>query len=298
MNFLQMVQSCCTRSSWDAPSSINKPRDALSIHLKSLFNVEIKELLKFYDWSFLQKKYYINKSKDVKKIVIAVEDEHTIVLSDCIGLIDNAHIFSCDGIINARVTKVESANVITIDASIGDKKLLGKTLNFVQDRFPVPFDYQRTISRTTYSGNRYQSMGDPISVQQAARRENFTIMNASIPSFRKTGHGNYIFQTYGDSWISPISFYYISKFPVIDKNGDWKEYLEYDDDECLFEDELLIKGAQWRFKQEAGQDYSVNYQDYQQEKDRSVSEDSGMRVLNAGGIDDYYPVFSSYSLRI
>lgn len=57
---------------------------------------------------------------------------------------------------------------------------------------------------------------------------------------------------------------YLSKYPVCAQDGARKRYFDADADETLLDEELLILGGVYKFKQEMGYDYADAQADYEQ----------------------------------
>jgi hypothetical protein len=69
------------------------------------------------------------------------------------------------------------------------------------------------------------------------------------------------------------SLVYESRYPVISGSGDYKAKIDKDDDEPVFEDELVILASIYKWKQEMGYDYADAMADYQRRLDKAKNQD-------------------------
>ncbi|GHT88441.1 hypothetical protein AGMMS49543_26610 [Betaproteobacteria bacterium] len=81
-----------------------------------------------------------------------------------------------------------------------------------------------------------------------------------------------------------ITFYYKSKWSVRDSNPSssaddetmfrFKEYFDSDLDETYLNEQLLIRGALWKYKSERGLDYAESYRDYEKYLNQIKNQDA------------------------
>lgn len=143
----------------------------------------------------------------------------------------------------------------------------------------VPSDFDRFISDTMYNRTRKRTLVGPLTAQEWQVQKSLTA-TVVIDAFRQRG---------GDILVVPsptagdiFAFEYVSKF-WCDTNGDG-DYdaaaFAGDTDTVAFDEELVVLGAIWRFKQASGLDYAEDFRSYQIRLARLKGDDGGKRVLD------------------
>lgn len=80
------------------------------------------------------------------------------------------------------------------------------------------------------------------------------------------------------------AFEYISKYWATDSTGaTGRSSFQIDTDLCKFDDELMVLGIMWSFKQAKGLDYTMEFQRYQTLHDLMLGRDGGKQVLDLDG---------------
>lgn len=147
-----------------------------------------------------------------------------------------------------------------------------------QDSYALPTDFAFFITQTFWDGNfRWQLLG-PLEAQEWAvlkfgisptgpRRRFRIIDNAFFVDPVPNDNGSLIaYEYYSANWVQSILGVTQSAFML-------------DTDQSLLDDDLMIYGLKWRYKQRAGLDYTQEKDDYDKALQRVMSRDGGNRNL-------------------
>lgn len=87
------------------------------------------------------------------------------------------------------------------------------------------------------------------------------------------------------------AFEYASKNWVVTSVGGTSNVFTNDADTCKLDDDLMVLGTRWRWKQAKGLDYAEDFAEYERQITDAMGRDSGKAKLNlSGGCDEIRPV--------
>jgi hypothetical protein len=87
------------------------------------------------------------------------------------------------------------------------------------------------------------------------------------------------------------AFEYASKNWVVTSTGGTGSVFTNDADTCKLDDDLMVLGTRWRWKQAKGLDYAEDFAEYERQINDAMGRDGGKAVLNlGGGYNDILPV--------
>lgn len=142
----------------------------------------------------------------------------------------------------------------------------------------IPSDFDRFINKTFYNRTACLRLFGPLSAQKWQRRQALT--TAGIYGyFRQRGNSILISP---DPTVGHIMAYeYITKNWV---NGD-KSSMTIDSDTSLFDENLLMLGALWRFLKSRGMEYAEDFRTYETEVENAKANDGGRDSTNMQDTD-------------
>lgn len=304
MNFKDLINECNARYGLTKPVSVNSPIDLNTVSMESLMNAELRELIKVHSWHQLKREAYIERNDPITFVSTGSIGSNIITIGS-INTNLKANIFVVSGVginPNTRIRNIQisgSNTILTLDQRTNSSFVSPVTLTYAQDTYPVPDDYDRAVDRTFWNTQSAWPMGDPRTSQEWGYVENYALKAYNIPLYKFQGIFPYIIKISNMNYSNPIAFEYISKYSVVDPDGNLKYSLESDEDISVFDDELLIKGTLWRFKQQIEQDFQNDYAQYQRELFRCIAQEQPRKTLTVAknytynAHMRYFPVINS-----
>jgi len=149
------------------------------------------------------------------------------------------------------------------------------------DAYSLPTDFAFFIAQTFWDGNfRWQLLG-PLEAQEWAVLKFGISPTGPRRRFRVFNNLFYIDPVPNDNG-SLIAYEYYSAYwaqSIGGASGTPQSSFLADTDNFLLDDDVMIHGLKWRYKQRAGLDYSQEKEDYDLALQRIMSRDGGTRNL-------------------
>lgn len=155
--------------------------------------------------------------------------------------------------------------------------------DYIQPANAVPADLDYMIPDTSFDRTACRPVLGPIDPQTWQAWMSRPVWTNVIYGFRLRGN-DYLtapMPPAGDH----VFYEYISKYGVY-ANGDTvptKEYFTADDDTCVFDDTMVMRGVRWRFLSQKGLPFATEMQSWASLVQREVSRNKAMGTINAAG---------------
>lgn len=283
--WLELVQRACDELGLDRPSTLASSTDLQARQLGALANRQGDALQKQHGWTMLQNEWIVN----VIGPVITTGDS-TLGSAVITNIPDTSGISAGTYYVNAdiapqaaRVASVDSSTQITM-TELATATSTGSTFTFSKDTYAIPTDFDRYIGRTFWDRTNHWELIGPQSPQFDQWQRSGVVTTGPRRRFRQIGHLYNVFRL----WPPPqaqdapatLVFEYISKDWVETSAGVYQSSFTADDDVCVFDDELMVKGIKWRFYQAKGFDYAALQAEHIDDVNRTIARDGGSAVLD------------------
>lgn len=286
MTWLEIVQTACDELGLTRPSSIVGSNDPQAIQLGALANRQGIALQKQHGWTMLQTEWIINVVGPIVTTGDTTDGSAVITnIPSTSGLVANNYFVNSNNIpAAARIVSVDSATQVTLTEE-ATATSTGQVFTFSLDTYPIPTDFDRYIGRTFWDRTNHWELIGPQSPQFDEWQRSGVVTTGPRRRFRQIGKLYNVFRL----WPPPqatdapatLVFEYIStEWAQATGGGAYKARFTADDDVCVFDDELMIKGVKWRFFQAKGLDYAALQAEHIDDVARTIGRDGGSAVLD------------------
>lgn len=264
-----------------------------TVQMLAYANAEVEELRQCHNWTALQSEYNLVVSPPTDTTGDTTENSPIITnIPSTTGITAGYFYVAGDNVpVGARVLSVDSATQVTLTMEVTATEV-GASLQFAQDTYPLPADFDHYINRTWWDRtNRWELLGpDSPQVRQwhlsgivtTGPRRHFSQLGALANNYR--------------IWPPPaeiteplqLVFEYIS-FNSIYVNGvvadslSNAKYFANDADIPVLNDRAIIMGIKWRFWEQKGFDWVSKRTDYDNYVERLKARDGGAKTLDLAG---------------
>lgn len=288
--YLQIVQTACAEMGLIQPVSVATATDAQTLQLGALANaIGQDDLLKPYEWTFLQKYFILNITKPISTTGTLSPNSAVITnIPTTAGI--TASTFVCSGNAiptSARVNSVDSTTQVTLDSQATVASVTNSvSLLFAQDTYAQPADFDRFIDQTMWDRtNRWPLLG-PSSPQEDQWHRSGVVTVGPRRHYRQTGQSpnNWRFWPPPGTGDTPMEFVqeYVSNGWVNVKGAGatFANAFVNDNDVPLFSDRAIIIGMKAKFKKDKGFDYAPFESEFIELVDELVAQDGPKGTLN------------------
>lgn len=160
----------------------------------------------------------------------------------------------------------------------------------------IPSDFRRFINQTFWNRTDRRPVHGPLSPRDYAYMK-ANVSDGIRDQYRKRGSEILVYPAPAAG--ETFAFEYITNYIGTDTLGTtYKAAFTDDTDIPLFDDELVILGTIWRYKKAEGQDYSEEFNEYEQRFADLIAQDGGKKNICMGG--ERYgriikPIFEDYA---
>jgi hypothetical protein len=303
LTLLQIVQTICDELGLNRPTVIVNATDTQVRQIYSLVNRSLRELQQNYNWTFLQTEFDLTVAQPT--VTTGNTTSQSPILSNIpsttfLAPFPTTWVVSGQNIpVNSRVLSIVDPNTVTISQP-ASASLVGETLTFSRDTYPIPSDFSRYINQTWWDRtNRWALMGpDSPQVDQWHRSGIVTI--GPRRHFRQIGYVGYpdFNSDFNIDFSSTTSVYriwpppgaadtpinlvyeYISQNMCLSRTLTPQPNFIADTDLSLCDPQMLILDTKWRFWQIKGFDYLPMQMEARDYIDRAYGNDGGAKTLS------------------
>ena len=283
LNLLGLVQQACGELGLTAPNSVIGNPDSTATLFGYFANRVGRDLMQVPKnnggWQVLRKEWTFNTAASGIITGVFTSGSPTITaVSNTANVAVGMQIVAYG--YDAYPTTVVSttSNTITMSANATASSTTAVSFYCGQDAYPLPTDMDWQTTQTYWDrAYRWQLLG-PLSPQEwqvlksgispTGPRRRFRIMNNMFyldPVPNQTGNTE-VFEYTTSNWVQSLT-------------GNSQAGFLLDTDYTILDDDCIIFGLKWRYKQRAGLDYTQEQQDYDECVERVLSRDGGTRNL-------------------
>lgn len=151
----------------------------------------------------------------------------------------------------------------------------------VQSNVPIPADLQRFLPDTFFNRTTQRRIDGPITPQVWQAIKARPVFGRVYLAFRER-EGNFLVTPEPPAGET-IAYEYVSKNWVMSSAGQGKAEYTSDDDASYLDEELIIQGLRWRWKQAKGLPYAEDMETYERNVQKAIGEDGGAASLSVSG---------------
>ena len=149
----------------------------------------------------------------------------------------------------------------------------------------LPADYDgRFLAGTFWNTTLHRVVPGPLSPQEWQQRVS-SVGQGPYPAFRI--QGNNLLMNPPPVAGETHTFEYITSSFCVSASGTEQTAWAADTDTGLLDEELMLLGIIWRFKQSRGMDYAEDMRTYEMEVTQAITRDGSRRTVNLSGDRDY-----------
>ena len=283
LNLLGLVDQACGELGLDAPTQIIGNSDStatLMYYLALRVGRDAQELTKDNGgWQILRQEWTFTTASSGNITGIFTSGSPTInSVSSTANVVAGQQVVAYSYATYPTTVLSTTINSITMSANAVASSTTAVTFYCGQDAYPLPTDMDWQTTQTYWDrAYRWQLLG-PLSAQEwqvlksgispTGPRRRFRIMNNLFyidPVPNETGNIEaYEYTT--TNWIQSMS-------------GTAQNTFLSDNDYSLIDDDIMIFGLKWRYKQRAGLDFTTEQKDFMDCVERKLSRDGGSRNL-------------------
>lgn len=257
LTLLQIIQSAQNELGLPATTSVVGNSDLTTVQMFALANRVVDDMRRMHPtgWSVMMNEFDIVVTPPIITTGNTVNLSPTItnIASGTTGLAAQYWAVSGNSLPQAaRIKSVDSPTQVTLTME-ATGTTTGGALNFAQDTYPFPTDWDFTQNRTHWDRtNRWELLG-PDSPQMDQWHRSGIVATGPRRHFRKLGPLANRFRI----WPQPaeianplqLAFEYLS-INAIAVNGlltSFAQYFANDNDQPLLDDQAIVMGVKWRF---------------------------------------------------
>lgn len=282
-NLLGLVQNACGELGLTVPTSVVGNGDTtatLMLYLAARVGAEIYQApTKNGGWQILRQQAQFTTASSGLITGTFTSGSATITgVSSTSAVVAGMQVVSYGNVVYPTTVVSKTSNTITMSGNAVATSSSGVSFYCGQDSYALPTDFSFFITQTWWDGNfRWQLLG-PLEAQEWAVLKFGISPTGPRRRFRIINNAFYIDPVPNDNG-STIAYEYYSAYWVQSLAGTTKAAFTLDTDQSLLDDDLMVFGLKWRYKQRAGLDYSLEKADYDACLQRVMSRDGGNRNL-------------------
>lgn len=289
-NLLGLIQSACGELGLTVPTTIVGNGDTtatlMSYLISRVGNEVYRAANKNGGWQILRQlsQFSIASSGNITGTFTPGSAVITAV-SNTANVVAGMQVNSYGNVIYPTTVVSKTVNTITMSAAV-PSTVTANTITFYcgQDNYALPPDFAFFITQTFWDGNfRWQLLG-PLEAQEWMVLKYGISPTGPRRRFRIIDNAFYVDPVPNDNG-SLLAYEYYSAYWVQSVLGVTQADFLLDTDQSLLDDDVIIMGLKWRYKQRAGLDYTQEKDDYDKLLGSVMARDGGMRdlPLNASG---------------
>ncbi len=281
---LEIVRTACGRLGLNKPAAVATSTDLQVIQLMDLTNEDGIALYREYDWTNLQIEVIINVEDPI--VTTGDVDDTAIItnIPSTTGIDTSYAVSSLYAPQAQRVAEVLSATSVRCEMRNTGTEV-GGAVTFAKDTYNLPTDMDRYIGQTWWDRTNHWRLIGPDSPQMDQYIRSGIFATGPRRRWRQVGRRPAAWRI----WPPPFSggapapgalvFEYISDSWVLGADGVTKPQFTADDDICLLDSELMIKGVKWRMWAIKGFEYAAMQQEYIDAVSAKFASDGGIPDL-------------------
>lgn len=275
---LQIIQQAAGEMGLEVPQSVAGTQSADGLQMFALLNAVGSELVRQYPWSNLIKTHKFTTEYVVFDAFVT-NGSTSIELSGTgspdyvypgVGWTVRGTGVQPDTIITQQVTSI---TYILDRPIVIDESNPVSSLTFCKTTYPMPDYFDRAIARTHWDKSRHWEMVGPLTPQEWAFLNSGLIATSPRVRWRMLGRNIEIWPPMANNEC--LGFEYLSDQWVYLPWGAYGNFLQHDEDVCLFPTRLMVLGLKMKYFQVKGFDDSIFKADYIREFELSKATDGG-----------------------
>lgn len=280
MNLLQLIQQVCGELALPIPTAVVSASDPQTVQMYRLLNRFGMDLCRQFDWQRLDREYILTTVAQQMTATIT-NGSPIVTVASTAGLTTNWGIDGTGIAPFAQILSVDSPTQVTMNMPAQANGTY--TLNFAQVQYPLPSDWKKQIPQTEWDRtNRWPMMGPQTpqawqsfksGIVYAGPRERFRILGQTMAINPPPPNG------------LTFAWEYISNAFVTSVTGTRKSSFTADDDNCVFDDSLMVEGLKVKFKQAKGLDVTFELAEFNVLLDQCKAQDKSAPKLNLAPAD-------------
>lgn len=280
---LEMIQQAANEIGLPEPSSLFGSSDETAKQLIALANREAKEFASVANknggWQRLHKEYTFQTSFLSTTGTITADSAVVTGLASTTGLSAGDWGVASSGFqAGTRILSVDSATQVTLT---NPAVTSGTDIIFGKIAYSLPSDFEYFLQKTFWDNQFKWELIGPITAQEKQVLRYGVIASGPRSKF-------YIREN--KMWLDPvpsseftIAYDYFSNAPIQTDTDTYSNVWEADDDTYLLDEDVFIQGIKWRFLRAKGFDYAEEYENYENDVNRTIARDGGSRDLPLNG---------------
>lgn len=286
MDALTIAQTVTDELGIPRITTLANTADATTRQVLALMNRAGDEIYQASEWTHAQKLHTVNIGTPVTTTgdVTAGSDLITNIPSTA-GI--EANFYSVIGdylVTSTRVVEIVNATTVRIDQPATSDQT-ASALVFARDTYALPDDFSWYLNRTMWDRtNRWELIG-PVSPQTDEYNRSGVVTTGPRRRWRQVGLPPTCWRLWpppsatGD-YPATLVFEYISKFWVMDADGNYKSSFTSNTDTPTIDAQAIILSTKWRFFAAKGFDFGSMQAEYLDYINRLMSRDGGKPDLS------------------
>jgi hypothetical protein len=278
MNALKLVQQVCDELALFRPTALIASQDPQVRQLMALLNRLGADITRQTEWQRLDKEFLIVTNSFTLTGTTTIGSKTITGLSSTANITDQYAVIG-EGIQPfAQVVTVNNSTTITLDME--SDKAGTVELQFSQNKFDLPSDWQRQIPQTEWNRTQRWELLGPKSSQEWQTFKSGIVSAGPRQRFRILQNQLCLNPSPPDN--QTLSFEYISNGWVEGVDGTSKVEVTADTDTFVFSDSLLITGLKSQWMVAKGLDASFSLGEFRYLLEQEKSTNKSAPVLSTG----------------
>ena len=274
---LTLVQNVTMELNLSSPTSVIGNQDRTVLQVLAVLKRAGKELIKLADWEFLQKKYSFTTNYLATTGNITAGSPTITNIPSTAGL-SNLYYAGPSNIFNQDTQIVSvGANTVTVNQNALQTNV-GQAINFTQQIYPLPLDYETILRRTFWDKNRRWEMLGPESPSEWEYLTSGYISTGPRLRWRIFGGFFQIWPYLNTNEL--LRFEYRSNSSITSPLGVAQTDYITDSDINLLDETVLTNLAKLKYFEVKGFDTSSLQKDYDRMFAIAKANDGGFTTLN------------------
>jgi hypothetical protein len=278
MNALKLVQQTCDELALFRPTALIGSQDPQVRQLMALLNRLGADITRQTEWQRLDKEYLIVTNSFTLTGTITNGSKTITGLSSTANITDQYTILGTGIQPFAQVVTVNNLTEITMDMEAVESGTV--SLQFSQNKFDLPADWQRQIPQTEWNRTQRWELLGPKSSQEWQTFKSGIVSAGPRQRFRILQNQLCLNPSPPDN--QTLSFEYISNGWVEGADGTAKTEITADTDTFIFSDSLLITGLKAQWLNAKGLDATFSLGEFRYLLEQEKSTNKSAPVLSTG----------------
>lgn len=273
---LQLIQQASGELGLAVPVSVVGNPTADTLQLYYLANALGAELLRKYQWQWINKQYIFTVSSTTITGNVTSGSNTLTAASSTVG-IDSTYGISGNGINQACYVTGTTSNTISLSQP-ATGNYSGGNYTLTKVKYAMPSDYDRIIDDTEWDKSKHWRMLGPETAQQWEWLISGYISTGPRIRFRIFGNLFQIWPMVGTPEV--LGFEYVSNGWAFSASGAVQTQFATDSDTCVYNDRLMVLGLKKKYLDIKGFDTTVITKDFMDEMDEAKANDAGSPTLS------------------